>query len=75
MLWFVDSAAALECNGYGLESFLVGLFEKGSVHLKGQTQYMNVHGNVYLGVSVANFFNSLKLTNQKQPKVTYLIGH
>ena len=33
-LWCVDSAAALKCNGYGLESWLAGHLNKGSVHWK-----------------------------------------
>ena len=34
-LWHVDSAAALKCNGYGLELLLAGYFEKGGVHWRG----------------------------------------
>ena len=34
VLWQVDSAAALKCNGYGLESSLAGHLDKGSVHWK-----------------------------------------
>ena len=32
MLWYVDGAPVLKCNGYGLESWLAGQLEKGSVH-------------------------------------------
>ena len=32
MLWHVESAPALKCNGYGLESWLAGHLEKDSVH-------------------------------------------
>ena len=31
MLWCMDSAAALKCNGCGLESLLAGHLDKGSV--------------------------------------------
>ena len=31
MLWHMDSAPALKCNGYKLESWLAGDLEKGSV--------------------------------------------
>ena len=46
MLWSVDSAAALKCNGYGLESLLPGHLEKGSVHWRG-LWYVNVQGSVH----------------------------
>ena len=32
MLWCVDNAAALKCNGYGLESLLPGLLDKGGAN-------------------------------------------
>ena len=32
MWWCMDGAPALQCNGYGLESWLVRHLEKGSVH-------------------------------------------
>ena len=37
MLWCVDVAAAFKCNGYRLESLLVGHLEKGSVHWRGSS--------------------------------------
>ena len=33
--WHMYSAAALESNGYGLESSLAGHLDKGSVYLRG----------------------------------------
>ena len=36
MLWHEDSAAALKCNDYGLESLLAGHLDKGSVHWRGK---------------------------------------
>ena len=35
-LWRVGGAPALKCNGYGLESWLAGRLEKGSVHWSGR---------------------------------------
>ena len=35
VLWCMDSVAALQCNGYGLDSSLAGYLDKGSVHWKG----------------------------------------
>ena len=32
MLWHVDSAPALKCNGYGLESWLAGHLDKSIIH-------------------------------------------
>ena len=44
----MDSAAALKCNGCGLESFLAGHFGKGSVHLGFEhVEYVNVRGSVH----------------------------
>ena len=52
---------------------------------KGQARYVNVQGSVHCkgvyrvgerDLKVQNFFNwFLKLTNQKRPKVTYLVHH
>ena len=58
-LWFVDSAAALKCNGYGLKSLLAGHLEKGSVHCRG-IQYVNVGGSIQFGrvqSGGANFYH------------------
>ena len=56
MLWCMDSAAALQCNGYRLKAWLAGHLDKSSVQC----------GGVY--TRNANFFNlTLKLTNYKCP--------
>ena len=34
VLWHVDSAAALKCNDYSLESLLAGHLDKGNVHCR-----------------------------------------
>ena len=34
-MWCVDGAATLKCNGYELESLLVGHLDNGSVHWRG----------------------------------------
>ena len=36
MLWHVDSAPFLKCNGCGLESWLAGHLVKGNVHWRGR---------------------------------------
>ena len=46
MLWCMDSAAALKCNGYGLESLLTGYLDQGSVHRR-DAQYVTVWGIVH----------------------------
>ena len=35
MLLLIDSAPALKCSGYKLESWLAGHLEKGNVHWRG----------------------------------------
>ena len=35
MLWHVNSATALKCNGYGMESLLAQHLDKGSVPWRG----------------------------------------
>ena len=53
------SAAALKCNGYGLESWLAGHLHQGSVHWRG-AWYVNVWDSVcWEGVYTedAIFFN------------------
>ena len=42
----VNSAAALKCNGYRLESLLAQHLNKGSEHRRG-AWYVNVHGSVH----------------------------
>ena len=37
MVWHMDSAAAVKCIGYRLESLLAGHFNKGSVYWRGET--------------------------------------
>ena len=81
LLWcsqVVDHAAALKCCGYGFESLLAGYLDKGSVHCRGP-QFVIVQGSVQCGGMYTGdtFFKnlSLKLTNQKQPKVTCVIQH
>ena len=84
MMQCVDSAAALKCNGSGLLSWLAGHFEKGSVRWRGP-KYVNACGSVGLhwervysvrkctpGLQ-SSFISSLKLTNQKCPKVTCVV--
>ena len=72
MLW-CRSAGALKSNGYGLESSLEECLEKGSVHWMGGL-VCKCTGECTVGVQ---FFLhlSLKLTNQKRPKVTILMHH
>ena len=41
-----NSAPALKCNGYKLESWLAGHLEKGSVHWKGRSG-IRMQGVVY----------------------------
>ena len=54
MLWWMDSAAALKCNDYGLEFSLAGHLGKGSVHCRGElvcecTGYCTLGGGVHWG--------------------------
>ena len=62
----MNCAAALKCNGYGMEPLLAGYLEKGSIHKRGLV--CECTGLCTLGASVhcggVNFFNlSLKLIN------------
>ena len=62
-LGYMDSAAvALKINGYGSESSLKGILEKGSVHWRG-TWYVNVQGSVHWG---GNFFLFITKIDQSQ---------
>ena len=46
VLWCVDSAAALKCNGYGLESSAAGHLDKDGVHWRWEPG-MQMYGMVY----------------------------
>ena len=80
MPWCADSAASLKCKDYKFEYSLAGHLDNGSVTGRGSLN-CECTGWCTLGRSVeyareytgdANFFIlSLKLTNQKQPKVTH----
>ena len=65
ILWCMNSAAALTCDGYGLESSLV----EWQRALEG-----GLCGDCTMGLSIILGL-SLKLTNHKRPKVTCLIRH
>ena len=47
MLWCVDRAAALNCNGYGFESWLADYLDKGSVYWRGAS--IRLYKVVYTG--------------------------
>ena len=65
----MDSAPALQCNGYGFK-WQAGYLDKGSI-LEGEAQYVNELGECRLEMKI--FLFSMKFINQKLPKVTYLI--
>ena len=50
-LWCMNSATALRCNGYGLESWLARHLKKGSVHWRGRP------GMQMYSVRECKFFN------------------
>ena len=72
-LWYMDSAAALKCNDYTLESLLTGYLDKDSVHWRGG-QYMNVWSSAHWEGRYTGDASFLKLTNKKQPKTTCSIS-
>ena len=82
----MDRALVLRYHGCGFESQLARALKERQCTLEGQARYVNVRGSVHwkgvyrvedrdLPGGAKFFFWFLKLTNQRQPKVTCLVCH
>ena len=78
ILWNMDSAVALKCISYGLESWLAGHLDKSSVHWREGSRYLNAWSNmhrkrlhsVWGGVYIGNANVAISATTNHKQKVT-----